>query len=40
MFHVETNLIKSYTAYLRLERGLTENSISGYMNDLAKLLDF
>lgn len=40
MPYPEKNLIKSYTAYLRLERGLSQNSISGYLDDLAKLLDF
>ncbi|MBP3354601.1 MAG: tyrosine recombinase XerD [Bacteroidales bacterium] len=36
----EINLIKKYKSYLRLEKGLSENSISGYINDLNKLLDF
>ncbi len=36
----EINLIKKYKSYLRLEKGLSENSICGYINDLNKLLDF
>lgn len=36
----ERDIIKQYNVYLRLERGLSENSISGYMDDLNKFLSF
>ena len=36
----EKNLINKYVIHLRLERGLSENSIEAYLNDIKKLLDF
>ena len=32
--------IKGFEEYLRLERGLSQNSINAYINDINKLLDF
>lgn len=38
---VETDkLRKRYTAYLRLEKGLSENTIAGYTDDIEKLSNF
>ena len=34
------NLLKRFSRYLRLERGLSENTIAGYMSDVEKLVDF
>ena len=33
------NLLKRFSRYLRLERGLSENTIAGYMSDVEKLVD-
>ena len=38
MILTEDDLIKKYLRYLKLERGLSENTIEGYRNDLYKLL--
>lgn len=35
-----TNWIKKYTVYLKLEKSLSENTVSSYMSDLTKLLDY
>ncbi|MBN2805167.1 MAG: site-specific tyrosine recombinase XerD [Prolixibacteraceae bacterium] len=32
--------IKGFEAYLRLEKGLSQNSINAYINDITKLLEF
>lgn len=37
---ISTKLLRRYTRYLRLERGLTENTINAYRNDLAHLSRF
>ena len=34
------NLLKRFSRYLRLERGLSENTIAGYTSDVEKLVDF
>lgn len=34
------NLLKRFSRYLRLERGLSENTIAGYMSDVEKLVGF
>ena len=34
------NLLKRFSRYLRLERGLSENTIAGYMSDVENLVDF
>ena len=34
------NLLKRFSRYLSLERGLSENTIAGYMSDVEKLVDF
>ena len=34
------NLLKRFSRYLRLERGLSENTIAGHMSDVEKLVDF
>lgn len=36
----DTQSIKKYTAYLRLEKSLSSNTLDAYLNDLGKLLDF
>lgn len=36
----EKNLFNKYTTYLRLERGLSDNSIEAYLNDLNKFISF
>ena len=33
-------LFRRYYQYLRLEKGLSENTVEAYMTDLQKLLDF
>lgn len=40
MILTEGDLIKSYIRYLRLEKGLSENTIEGYSRDLQKLLSY
>lgn len=40
MTHAIKDLKKSYASYLRLECGLSENSITGYCDDLDKLIKF
>ena len=37
---VTTNWIKKYKTYLKLEKSLSENTVSSYMGDLTKLLDY
>lgn len=32
------NLLKRFSRYLRLERGLSENTIAGYMSDVENWL--
>ena len=32
--------LNDYYSYLKLERSLSENSISAYLNDIKKLRDF
>lgn len=36
----DPKIIQDYHAYLKLERGLSKNSIEGYMEDLRKLYDY
>jgi tyrosine recombinase xerD len=36
----ETDIIKKFTAYLKLEKGLEDNTVSAYLNDVRKLSDF
>ena len=38
MILAENDLIKGYRRYLRIEKGLSENTIASYQNDLYKLL--
>lgn len=40
MRELECNLIGKYESYLRLERGLTDNSIKSYISDINKYIDF
>ena len=40
MDNTANNLKKSYASYLRLECGLSDNSIAGYCDDLDKLIKF
>lgn len=37
---ITTSYLKEYSTYLRLERGLSSNSIKAYINDVRKLLQF
>lgn len=37
---VESNVIRKYNTYLRLEKGLSPNSIAAYMSDVEKLANF
>ena len=37
---ITTTYLKEFSTYLRLERGLTTNSIKAYLNDVNKLLQF
>lgn len=37
---IRTSYLKEYSTYLRLERGLSSNSIKAYINDVGKLLQF
>jgi integrase/recombinase XerD len=37
---ITTSYLKEYSTYLRLERGLSSNSIKAYINDVKKLLQF
>jgi integrase/recombinase XerD len=36
----DTHSIKKYTAYLKLEKSLSANTLEAYLDDLGKLLDF
>lgn len=36
----ETDIIKKFKAYLKLEKGLQDNTISAYLNDVKKLSDY
>ncbi len=36
----DTNVVRDYVRYLKLERGYSSNTIDGYQHDLRKLLDF
>jgi len=40
MARKEVNTTDKYTAYLRLEKGLSENTLNAYLNDLNKLIKF
>ncbi len=40
MTQQEANIIDKYKTYLRLEKGLSENTLNAYMNDLGKLIRF
>ena len=35
-----TNIIKSYTTYLKLEKGLSENSVEAYIRDISRFGNF
>ncbi|MDY3846711.1 MAG: site-specific tyrosine recombinase XerD [Prevotella sp.] len=36
----DTNIVKGYVRYLKLERNFSQNTLDAYLNDLRKLLDF
>lgn len=36
----DTNIVKGYVRYLKLERNFSRNTLDAYLNDLRKLLDF
>lgn len=36
----ESRIIKKYTSFLKIEKGLSENTVEGYLNDLNKLLSY
>ena len=38
MILAERDLMKKYLSYLKLERGLSQNTVEGYRNDVYKLL--
>ena len=38
MILTERDLMKKYLSYLKLERGLSQNTVEGYRNDVYKLL--
>ncbi|MDR0743127.1 MAG: site-specific tyrosine recombinase XerD [Tannerella sp.] len=40
MAQKETDILNKYTAYLRLEKGLSENTTEAYLDDLNKLIRF
>lgn len=37
---MKSQIIKKYTVYLRLEKSLSENTVSSYLEDLQKLIDY